>query len=100
MAVPRESLGKIPCLCCGEAVPVKKSTGGALSVSCPWCDLSAYAKQGTDAYRRIAGRLPAPAADPAPEPKKAEQAQQSMPTPAPVPPPKKKSASPFPFMGG
>lgn len=66
MAV-RESLGAIPCLCCGQSVPVKKSAGGSLSVSCPWCDLSAYAKEGTQAHRRIVAALPkAPAADPAP----------------------------------
>lgn len=98
MAAPRESLGKVPCLCCGEGVPVKKSAGGALSVSCPWCDLSAYAKQGTEAYRRIFGRLPAPAPEPTPEPKKAEPAPQPAPAPAPKPAPKK-TASPFPFLG-
>jgi len=57
---PRESLGAIPCLCCSQQVPVKKSTGGALSVSCPWCDLSAYAKDGTMAFRKIMAKLPQP----------------------------------------
>jgi len=54
----RESVGAIPCLCCGQSVPVKKSAGGAVSVSCPWCDLSAYAKEGTQAHRRIMAVMP------------------------------------------
>lgn len=58
MANPRESLGAVPCLCCAQSVPVKRSTGGAVSVSCPWCDLSAYAKAGTEAFRRIMAKLP------------------------------------------
>lgn len=64
MANVRESLGAIPCLCCGQSVPVKKSPGGSLSVSCPWCDLSAYAKEGTEAHRRIMANLPPPAVEP------------------------------------
>lgn len=54
----RESVGKIKCLCCGNEIPVKQTTGGALSVSCQWCDLSAYAKSGTEAHRRITAALP------------------------------------------
>lgn len=65
MAV-RESLGAIPCLCCGQSVPVKKSPGGSVSVSCPWCDLSAYAKEGTQAHRRIMAAFPQPAPEAAP----------------------------------
>lgn len=76
----RESLGGIPCLCCGREVPVKRSEKGALSVSCSWCDLSAYAKPSTESYRRIMAALPktvqatvtpiAPPADVAPQPPK------------------------------
>lgn len=62
----RESLGAIPCLCCGQSVPVKASASESLSVSCPWCDLSAYAKKGTQAHRRIMAALPKPTAEPAP----------------------------------
>lgn len=76
MAV-RESIGSIPCLCCGQLVPAKKSSGGSVSVSCPWCDLSAYAKEGTQAHRRIMAALPKPVADPAPAPAPVE-------TPAPA----------------
>mgnify|MGYP001604516101 CR=1 len=65
----KEQLGTLACLCCNREIPVKKSTGGALSACCPWCDLSAYAKEGTEAHRLIAGRMrrsePQPGAEPA-----------------------------------
>lgn len=65
----KEQLGTLACLCCSREIPVKKSTGGALSACCPWCDLSAYAKDGTEAHRLIAGRMrrnePPPGAEPA-----------------------------------
>lgn len=53
----RQSVGTVGCLCCGELIPVKGKEGGALSVSCNWCDLSAYAKPGTQAFRLISDRL-------------------------------------------
>ena len=82
MAAPRESLGAVPCLCCGQAVPVKKSEKGAISVSCPWCDLSAYAKPGTESYRRIVARMPTKAEPEAP-PAKAPSAPPPQAAPAP-----------------
>lgn len=81
MPAPRESLGAVPCLCCGESVPVKRSGTGAISVSCPWCDLSAYAKDGTQAYKKIMAKLPKPAAPI--EPKPAAPAPAAPPAPAP-----------------
>lgn len=53
----KEQLGTLACLCCSREIPVKKSTGGALSACCPWCDLSAYAKEGTEAHRLISARM-------------------------------------------
>lgn len=53
----KEQLGTLACVCCSREIPVKKSTGGALSACCPWCDLSAYAKEGTEAHRLLAGRM-------------------------------------------
>lgn len=79
MAAPRESLGAIPCMCCSHDIPVKKSAGGAISVSCPWCDLSAYAKEGTEAHRRITAKLPKP------EPVAAPAAKPAAPPPAAKP---------------
>lgn len=84
MAQPRASLGVLPCLSCSRDIPVKQSTGGGISVCCPWCDLSAYAKQGTEAHRRITARLPTQ-----------ETAEQAPPTQTPKPQPAKKSAFPW-----
>lgn len=91
MAAPRESLGAIPCLCCGQAIPVKRSTGGAISVCCSWCDLTAYAKEGSEAYRRIMRHFPKP--DPAPA---------APPAAAPTPPPPAAKPAPrkIPLFGG
>jgi len=81
---PRESLGAVPCLCCGREVPVKKSTGGSVSVSCPWCDLSAYAKAGTEAFKKIMAKLPPD--EPIPVVKKtAAPVPENIPLPAPAP---------------
>lgn len=60
----RTLLGTMACLCCGHEIPVKQSEGGALGVGCPYCDLSAYAKQGTLAYRQIMGKVKRPEPDP------------------------------------
>ena len=86
MPGPRESLGAIPCYCCRREIPVKKSTGGSLSVSCPWCDFSAYAKEGTEAYRDIVSKLPKPATN-EPEPNTPPAKQHARPEPglSPVP---------------
>lgn len=68
-------IGTVGCLCCGERIPVKVGgKGGALSICCPWCDLSAYAKAGTQAYAKIEARMeregaPEPAPSPEPAPK-------------------------------
>lgn len=76
-------IGTVGCLCCGERIPVKVSAGGAMSVCCPWCDLSAYAKAGTQAYARIEARMekerapePAPSPEPAPKPAQKPEAKQ------------------------
>lgn len=45
-------------------MPVKTTTGGGISVCCQWCDLSAYAKNGTEAKRRIMAKLPAKEPEP------------------------------------
>lgn len=69
MAV-RTQVGTMPCLCCAQEIPVKQSEGGALAVGCPWCDLSAYAKEGTQAFALISAKIkrPAPSSAPAPKP--------------------------------
>lgn len=73
----RELIGTIKCLNrrCTAEVPVKKGAGGAVSASCPYCDLSAYGKEGTQSKRDILadmkplqGPVPDPAPAPAPKP--------------------------------
>jgi len=81
LANPRQSIGAVPCLCCSQSVPVQRSTGGAVSVSCPWCDLSAYAKEGTEAFRRIMAKLPKPAAPETPNEPTAPTAPVAKPKP-------------------
>ena len=59
----RTNAGTIGCLCCGETIPVKEKENGTLSVSCPWCDFSAYARPGTQAHGLISAKIkraPAP----------------------------------------
>lgn len=55
MAAPRELLGTVACFNpnCGVDVPVKKSAGGAVAASCPYCDLQVYGKDGTQAKADI-----------------------------------------------
>ena len=50
-------IGTIKCLCCGQELPVKENDNGALNLSCPWCDLSAYAKKGTQAHKLLAPKV-------------------------------------------
>lgn len=76
-------VGTVACLCCGEAIPVKETKGAGVSVCCPWCDFSGYAKAGTTAARNIKAKMKPDAAEtPAPAPKPAPAAK-----PAPVPKP-------------
>jgi len=50
---PKTQIGTINCSSCSELVPVKRTETGTLNFSCPWCDLPAYAKQGTKAHENI-----------------------------------------------
>lgn len=70
--------GTMPCMCCDHEIPAKQTEAGGYSVSCPWCDFTAWSKPGTEATRIIAKRVkaapaepapPAPGQVPAPEPK-------------------------------
>lgn len=78
----KTKIGHLPCLCCGERIPVKQAENGTLNLSCTECDFTGYAKVGTHAHRTMLGkisRLPESAA-PAPAPKPAAK-----PAPAPAP---------------
>jgi hypothetical protein len=63
--------GEGPCPVCGERIVWRESESGALSCFCQDCDFQGYAKDGTEAKRRIlaAHGLKKPEAAPAPEPK-------------------------------
>lgn len=84
-----EKIGTIECLSCDQPIPVKATSGGGVSVCCPWCDLSAYAKSGTQAAKIIARRMK-PDATPEPEPAKPPAPAAAKPAkaarPAPVTP--------------
>lgn len=84
MAKTREQVGEAPCLVCAQAVPVKKSEGGSLSFSCPWCDFSAYAKPGTQAYSILAPRVKVKASE-APEVLQVQTEKKADASPAPAP---------------
>lgn len=93
MALVREFMGTSLCLNpdCGVTIPVKRSDKDALSFSCPYCDLSAYAKAGTLAHRALSKHIKPVAAAPVAKP---------LPDPAPVPPAaplaaRSKSSNPF-----
>ncbi len=65
-----EKVGTLKCLVCAEGIPAKSTSGGALSVNCPWCDFSGYAREGTQAKAILSKRVaPAEAAPAAPEAK-------------------------------
>jgi len=82
-------VGTVACLVCGESIPVKGTAGGGVSVCCPWCDVSAYAKAGTEAARIIKGKMKPDAAPN--DPPAAEK--QAAPVAKPVPMAKPKPAS-------
>lgn len=64
---PKNQIGTMKCLCCGETVPVKEADSGTLNFSCGWCDFPAYAKAGTQANRLVRKAMkPIPTAAPDP----------------------------------
>lgn len=102
MAVVKKRLGFMPCPCCGHSVAVRENEAGTLTIACDGCDISAFAKKGTEAANKWRAALPAPV------PKEDSQEPASAPpepvpapakAPAPVPPAAKpKAAGPFAFL--
>lgn len=79
------TIGVMACYCCGKEIPVKENATGTLGLTCPWCDLSAYAKKGTEALRLTTPRVKRSA--PAPEEKQVTPAPpEKKPAPAAKPP--------------
>ncbi|WP_373986985.1 hypothetical protein [Duganella sp. BuS-21] len=97
MAVVKKKLGAIPCPCCGHPVMVRENDAGTLTISCDGCDISAFAKKGTDAAAKWRKALPVTV--PKEEfQKPAEEAPAATP-PAQIAPPKAKAAGVFDFLG-
>lgn len=69
MSEAKTKLGKRPCPLCGEPVHVRTNAAGTVSIACPECDFSGFAKKGTQAARTLTAGL---GGDPAPEPKPAD----------------------------
>jgi hypothetical protein len=64
-------IGTTTCMCCEKEIPAKQNELGTLDVSCQWCDMPVYAKAGTEAHKRLMGRVkrfPAPVVTDTPEP--------------------------------
>lgn len=69
----RTKVGEGACLVCGERVVWRAADSGSVSCFCQDCDFQGYAKDGTEAKRRIleqygTAAAPAKAAAPAPAP--------------------------------
>ena len=80
----RTLLGNADCLACGREIPIKQAEHGGVSACCPWCDLSAYGKKGTEALGLIMGRIKnrPPVEDPKPAAPAAKPAAPTKPAPA------------------
>jgi hypothetical protein len=99
MAAVKTKLGRIPCFCCGHPVVVKENEHKTLTWACEECDVSSFAKKGTQAAGIVQKLLPAPPA-PAPAPKPAAAPPGSVPkAPEPTPPAPPTTAGPFDFLG-
>jgi hypothetical protein len=98
-----ELIGTADCLVCAEEIPAKLTSGGKLSLCCPWCDAPIYLNKGTKAFdlalAKVKRAAPAPAAsDPAiaPAPVKAPEPQIGRtPEPERKEPPRRSFAGPL-----
>lgn len=74
------AIGTVKCIVCTRDFVVKQSDKGALNLCCPHCDVSLYAKEGTEAKKLLMPRVKL-SGEPTPTP---------TPTPAPAAKPKQK----------
>lgn len=58
MAALKTNLGKIPCPECGDLTALKENEAGTLTIACQECDLSAFAKKGSECAKVWRGKLP------------------------------------------
>lgn len=95
MAKPSShAIGKMKCFCCGELFTIRQSEAGTLNLTCPDCDLSAYAKPGTAAHGHAMKRITLKAPDVASNPVATSAPAPTQKAP-PTPPPARKNASIF-----
>lgn len=98
MAAIKEKLGRIPCEGCGHPMVLKRNEAMTLTCACDECDVSSFAKKGTDGAKRWLSKLPKVETPSENVPKAAVPAVPKQPAPAPVP---KKPANAFEqFMSG
>ncbi|HDR9314041.1 TPA: hypothetical protein QDB16_000480 [Burkholderia vietnamiensis] len=64
----KQVIGTATCHCCNREIPVKRSETGTIDFSCQWCDLPMYAKDGTEAHKRLMERVTLFDAGPVPAP--------------------------------
>lgn len=84
MAEVKEKLGRIPCDGCGHPTHLKRNQHQTLTMGCDECDLTAFAKRGTQCAARWLAKLPRPA-QAAQEPAKPAQAAPQAAKPAQEP---------------
>lgn len=93
MAVVKTKLGMMPCPCCGHPVMVRENDRHTLTIACDGCDISAFAKAGTEAQARWRAVLPGTV------PKEVPPAVPAAPKAPPLGPvPKAKPAGVFDFL--
>jgi hypothetical protein len=54
---PKAQIGTMPCVCCGEKIPVRRAENGTLNFTCSWCEFPGYAKAGTAAHGHVMRRV-------------------------------------------
>lgn len=88
-------IGTAECMCCGKEIPARVSENGTLNLSCHWCDFPAYARKGTEAHKRLLGRVTKYETEHDEAPKAAKE-----PEPAPAPKAPAAGRSVFDLMRG
>lgn len=94
MAVVKTKLGTMPCPCCGHGVMVRMNDAGTLTTACDGCDVSMFAKKGTEAERMWRAKL---GAGTVPKEQSQEPAEK-VPELAPAAPPKAQPFDPLGFL--
>lgn len=98
----KEKLGRRPCPLCSHPLLIRRTEQGTITATCEECDLSIFAKKGTQAARQLTEGLPgaaAPRSAAPPPPAAAGKAAGKAPA-APAPAPRVTSAFSLGALGG